>query len=236
MKASRKLNLYLIIGTVLFFGCGEKYESGPLVADDTPPPPVTDVTIRNTPGGAIINYSIPDTEDLILVEASFVRNEEVVTTRSSIFNNELEIEGLISTEPQEVTLVAVDRSNNRSTPVTVNITPEQAPLINLFDSFSLESDFGGIRLNYDNGEAITTEMLLYTRDNSGNWTYDQSAFVINSESKKVTFRTFPPEAQEFYVIAIDRWNNVTPRLTATITPFEELRIDRLNFSPINLIG
>ena len=233
-------NFKLFCLTVLSLGlviisCEEE-ERGPLVIDGDSPNVITDVTVENLPGGAIIKYKLPQDEDALLVEASYERNGEMISARSSIFKNFVSIEGLKETSPQDVELVVVDRSNNKSTPVKVTINPETAPIDKLFSSFELVPDFGGVRLKYNNEDNIKAEILLYAADPNGNISYNQSAFIDNDNRSHFTYRTFSPTLQSFGVAAIDRWNNITNIKQSEVLPLEEIQLDIQNFDNLFLNG
>ena len=214
----------------------EEEENGPLVKDSTPPKEITEVKVTNLPGGALIEYKAPSDEDAILVEASYLRNNEIVTARSSIFKNNVIIEGLKDTSPQEVELKAVDRSNNASPSVKVTINPETAPIDRLYSSFELVPDFGGVRLKYNNQDNIKAELLLYSSNENGALTYQQSAFISDDNKSHYTYRAFDPIPRTFGIAAIDRWNNITEIKKTTILPIEEIKLDILKFDKLLLTG
>ncbi|MCG8318481.1 MAG: DUF4959 domain-containing protein [Cytophagales bacterium] len=211
----------------------EEEERGPLVKDSTIPGTVTEVSVANLPGGARISYKVPDDDDAFFVEAAFTRNGKQVTARSSIYKSFVEIDGLKSGQVQDVELVTVDRSDNRSAAVKVTIEPLIAPIDILFGSFELVEDFGGVRLKYDNKENVKAELLLYTKGENGNLIYQQSAFIDSDEKSFHIYRGFPIELNTFGVVAIDRWDNVTDTIKADILPLLEVELDKGNFKKLN---
>lgn len=232
-----KLYTYLILGFVMLFSSCEVDERGPLTSDATPPGVVSEVTVTNLPGAAKISYAVPNDEDVLLVEAIYkLDNGKQVTSKSSVFKNYVLVEGLRKAVPQDVELVTVDRSNNRSQPVVVTITPETAPIDKLFSSFELVEDFGGVRLYYDNAENIDAEIKLYAADENGSLVYSQSAFISDNQRSHQTFREFPPVLNKFGVAAIDRWDNVTEILEAEKIPLEEVKLDIQKFKQMLLTG
>ncbi len=228
---------YLILGLVMaFFSCEEEVR-GPLVKDGVAPSQVSEVTVTNLPGGAKITYKVPGDEDALLVEAVYkLDNGKVVTSKSSIFKNFIMVEGLRRMEAQDVQLITVDRSDNRSEPVVVTIHPEVAPIDKLYSSFELVEDFGGIRLNYNNEEKIAAELLLHAEDEKGNLVYSQSIFISDDQRSHHSFRGFPPVATKFGVSAIDRWDNATEILQVEKTPLEETQLDIQKFRELFLNG
>lgn len=236
MKKRKSIFKYALFLFLIGLGSCEEEARGPLTSDGTVPGAVSQISVTNLPGGARIAYSVPSDEDALLVEASYIRNDEEVTARSSIFKNFVLIEGLKETTPQEVKLVAVDRSDNRSEPVTVNITPERAPIDGLFESFELVPAFGGVRLKYNNENEIKAEISLFTIDQSGHPAYEQSAFINDSLRTSFTYRGFPPETQKYGVVAVDRWDNSTTMFTEEVLPIREVLFDRFKHEGIELTG
>ena len=231
-------NLFVVIYSTVLLGCSEEPNRGPLYRDTFPPSPLkeSEVSVVNIPGGARIEYEPPDEEDALLVVASFERNGKMVTAKSSVYKNTIVIEGLKGNSSQKVTLFVVDRSDNRSEPITVEINPLVSPLDTLFETFNLYSDFGGVKLVYDNSDEVKVEVLLYTIDDNGNKIYQQSAFIDSDEKKHFTFRPFPPENQLFGIEAIDRWDNVTNFLVSKIKPLVEEKLNNDEFEGIKLVG
>lgn len=234
MKNYKSLFYLLVLSfTTLFLSCEEE-ERGPLVTDKTIPGVVSEVTVENMPGGAKIEYKVPATDDILLVEATYERNGELITARSSVYKNFVVIEGLKETTPQQVALSVVDRSNNRSQAVSVTINPQTPPIDGLFNSISMVADFGGVRVLYDNKDNIKAEILFYTVNANGTATYNQSTFIENDIRSYATFRTFAPTPQNFGVAVIDRWNNITVIKKATVTPLEEVMLDIGEFDDLKL--
>lgn len=236
MKKMRPYTIFTLACFVLLSSCEEDVR-GPLTKDPNPPGIVSEVSVTNLPGGARISYAVPDDEDALLVEASYtLDNGKQVTTKSSVFKNFVIVQGLRVIRPQDVALVSVDRSNNRSEPVMVSITPETAPVDKLFASFELVEDFGGVRLKYNNEDKISAELLLYAADENGNLVYRQSAFIADDQKSHHTFRGFDPVATRFGAAAIDRWDNVTEIFEAEKTPLHEVILEHENFKDIFLTG
>lgn len=228
--------LVIFLFFMVFVSCEEE-SRGPLFKDDTPPGVIRDVEVENLPGGAKISYTIPIDEDALFVEASYqLDNGKKVTSKSSIFKNYVILEGLREVKSQEVELVCIDRSNNRSPSVYVTITPETAPIDKLFSSFEITEDFGGVRVIYNNEDEISAEILLYAEDEDGNLVYEQSTFISDDRSSHYTFRSFPPVSAVFGVSATDRWDNSTELLETTVTPLEEHELNRELFRDMFLEG
>lgn len=226
-----KLSRYFILGLILIWiSCGDELDREAFYQDDIPPGPIVEPEVDNIAGGARITYQIPPEEDVISVEASFQRGEETVTKSSSIFSNEITIDGLKSGEEYDVSLRAVDRSNNYSDPVIVTINPLEAPIDVIMKNLVIAQDFGGVRIVFDNKVPISIEFQLLKKDSiSGAYEYQYSAFNSSAAVKSHTFRGFPPVPADFGIVAIDRWNNISDTVYKTITPLKEIEFDPSTF-------
>src|SRR5690606_32876118 len=164
--------------------CGDELNREAFYKDNNPPGPVEEPVVENVAGGALITYQIPDDEDVISVEGSFQRGAKTVTKSSSIFSNQIIIDGLKSGTSYDVTLRAVDRSNNYSSPVVVEINPLEAPIDVIMNNIKTVRDFGGVRIEFDNKEPISIEFQLLKKDSiSGAYEYQFSAFNSSSAIK-----------------------------------------------------
>ena len=220
------LGLFSVVG--IFTSCEEdENRYSPLFdGDNIAPTSITGIEVENLPGGAKITYNVPDESDALFVEAKYTLGDGTLAVeRSSVFKNEVIVEGLRETALQTVELSVIDKSNNFSNPVTVDIQPKTAPIDLLVDSFNAAPDFGGIRLDFDNFSGNPFEIQLLTKNESGIEVHQQSFFTDDPELKNNTFRTFEDVEREFKFIVIDQWGQVTEPFAATITPLKEIMLD-----------
>ena len=108
--------LNVIILCTLLLSCKEDEVRAPYGCDDqTPPQDISEVVIKSISGGAVIKYQVPDDSDLSYVKALFqTKKGETREVRSSKYVDSLKIEGIGDTDEHEVTVYAVDRSENVS--------------------------------------------------------------------------------------------------------------------------
>ncbi len=218
----------------LVWACGKDLEKGPIFKDSVAPSPVTEVVVTNTSGGAVITYQMPKDLDLLRVEASFMRGDQKIVKSSSIYSNKILIDGLKSGQTLDISVSAVDRSNNYSTPVKVTASPLRAPIDDLFDSFGLKEDFGGVRLSYNNKDLLQVEIqILKLNETNGLYQYKSSAFIDTDKKNGFSFRGFEDVPGKFAVVAIDRWNNISDTAFAVLTPIKEVKLDINKFKKIS---
>lgn len=225
--------LFLI---VLVLSCNDDIR-GSLYSGDAIPSPVTEISVTNLPGGAKVEYKVPHDKEALYIEATYtLDNGKHVSTKSSIFKNYIIVEGLRQTHMQEVQLTTFNRFGNHSDPVVVTIHPEKAPIDNLFSTFEMVEDFGGIRLNYQNDDNLSVEILLYSENENGDLVYNHSVFINDNKRNYHSFRGFASQQAKFGVSIIDRWDNTTDILEAELTPLKETKLDREKFRELLLEG
>ncbi|WP_170147990.1 DUF5000 domain-containing lipoprotein [Marinoscillum furvescens] len=236
----KNLSYIILCVGLVFSSCAEEDTRGINRSDSEAPSPISNPVVTNRPGGAKIEYKIPKDDDLLYVQAQYeLASGEIEVRKSSIFKNYVIVEGLREAETsKEVKLQAVDRSGNMSEPVTVDISPETAPIDILFETIELLGDFGGVRMNYDNSNLLNAEIQLHVRDSvSGLMTYNQSVFISNDQFDFHVFRPFEStDSMEVGVQIIDRWDNVTELKTAMVKPLKEEQIPLSSYADIVLEG
>ncbi len=233
MKTKLKYFLIIMALGILTFACiVEPIGQQPL--EGTPPGPVADVVVKNTPGGAILTYKLPADEDLLYVKATFTLKDGVPSeVRSSMYTDTLKIAGFGDTTPREVTIVAVDRSRNESSPVKVTINPLEPPVISIYNSLDLEADFGGVRAYWSNPGRAEVSIVILKEDNNKEYVPIETFYtsVAEGDGAKRGMDTIPGN---FAIYAQDRWENRSEMKKFTLTPIYETQFDRLKFKAVIL--
>src|SRR5690606_35096284 len=166
MKKLSSIITVLII--MLSWGCTEVLDwTDP--TDSVPPGVITDVRVKNTNGGAILYYTLPNDNDLLGAKAvyNFSESEEPLEVFASAFKDSLLIEGYADTDEHIIQLYAVDKSNNLSAPVSVTIRPLTPPVFEIRKSLIAESTFSGVRATWENPFQKPIVISSYTVDNFG---------------------------------------------------------------------
>lgn len=194
----------------------------------TKPGILSNISVENTPGGAKITYLLPNNEDMLYVQAIFSsRNGEERTTKASLYTNFVELEGFADTKEYNVTLYAVNRSENRSEPVNVKIHPLPPPIETVFNSLVVKEDFGGINMNFLNeGE----DEFVFSTQIMGPVgklvTYDK--LYTKAKTRDYSVRGLAAEPTEFFISVKDKWGNLSDTLKTTLTPIYEEMVSKTN--------
>jgi len=237
MKNYIKLAIFSL-GTALFiYGCQDEGAHGPYGSDGIAPGAVIVDNIINKPGGAVIYYTSPADVDVLYIKASFDddrgRPREV---KVSQVIDSIVIEGFGQVGDYNITLNAVDRGENISTPINVTISPLTPPLQLIFPTLIGEVDFGGIKVSYDNLLRAEVSLNLVVFDElKDDFVYRESFFTSQS-SGSYTFRGYPAVRNKFGVYVEDRWENVSDTIYFEVTPIPDEFLDKSLFSVFKLQG
>ena len=225
---------YLLVG-LAFYSCKENTIGQQPLHHNTPDP-VTDVQVQNIPGGAVLTYNLPDNEDLLYVKASYtLTNGEKSEQRSSLYNNGLIIEGFGDTLLHQVDVVAVDRSQNESAPVTVTIKPQTPPVWTIEESLQLVEDFGGVHAYWTNPTGAKISVVVLKKDANDEFV-PLETFYSESTVGEGAARGLEAEEGEFQVYVRDKWLNRSKPQFHTLTPIYERMLDKGSFLAVNLPG
>ena len=216
--------------------CSEDPGHGPHGSDGIPPGKVTINQVVNTPGGAVIYFSPPSDEDLLYVRASFEDENEI--SREVIVSaviDSLSIVGFAQEGTYPVEVVAVDRGENESEAVVVNISPLEAPIHAILNSMVSAQDFGGINIAYENPTRAEVSLNMSTLDEAGNLVFRES-FYTSQASSSYSFRGYDPVPTVFVIYVEDKWGNQTTTRSFEATPLEDIFMDKAYWSIESMPG
>ncbi len=222
-----------ILGIAAMSGCKKK-ELGPIKNDGKAPGPVSNVTVENQPGAAVLTYSIPSDPDLLYVKAKYTGRDGVVREfKSSYYQNSIRLDGFEKPENYTVELVAVDEGENKSTPVTVEVKPLLPPYLFTRSSIMVRVDFGGLRTSYKNPNGGDLAIVVLVLDDRGRYMPFNTSYTDLKEGS-FSSRGLKSEPTQFGVFVRDRWNHVSDTLFLTATPLFEKKLNKKLFKPLVL--
>ncbi len=231
-----KRNVLIPFMTLGFlYGCSES-EIGQYAVDNVSPDAVRNITVENLKGAAVISYDIPNDEDLLYVKVIYkLDNGQTMEQKASAYANSVKVEGLGRSREQEVQIVTGDRSKNESAPVSVTIHPQDAPIYDVFNSLQARSDFGGIRVVWDNPDRAGVVISILEPD-ATNELIEVDNFYSDARNGAGNVRGYNAEERLFAVFVRDRWQNHSDTLIASFLPLHEERLDKSRFSRWNPSG
>ncbi|MEA4916714.1 DUF5000 domain-containing lipoprotein [Proteiniphilum sp.] len=232
MKKYNFINFIFIL-TIILFSCKEE-PIGQIPIDNTPPGKVTDLSVKNIKGGAIITYVLPKDEDLLYVKAQYMLKDSIPNeVKSSLYTDTLKIYGFGDTKPRQVTLYAVDRSRNESEGVSVTVEPLEPPVLTIAKTLRMIEDFGGIHLYWENEDRAEISVVVLREDSNMEYVPIETFYssVIDANGAVRGLDTIP---MNFGIFVQDRWENRSEILYNTLTPLFETKLDRLKFRAVTL--
>lgn len=230
-----KKYFYIIIISIVAFACSEE-PIGQQPIDADPPGPVSNVSVENIPGGAVLNYSLPDDEDLLYVKAVYsLKNGVESEARASLYSDTLTIEGFGDTSAREVSLIAVDRSRNESSPVSVTVEPLTPPVVTIGETLDMIADFGGVSAYWTNELRAEVSVVMLMEDNNGEYVPVNTIYSTMVDGTG-SYRGLDTITGNFGIYVQDRWENKSEVKYFSLTPLFEKQLDRLKFSEITLPG
>ncbi len=226
--------LIAIAGAFAFLNGCEETVKEPLFKDSVAPGPISTPEVTKLPGAAIISYSLPQDEDLLYVKAEYtLANGNIVETKSSNFINSVQVEGFGDTGEKTVTLYAVDRSENISSPVTVKVNPELPPVHAVKATIEMIPDFGGVLYRWKNENNASLSFIIMATDSTGELSEVETVYSAITDGE-YTVRGFAPEEKEFAIVVRDRWDNYSEISKILVTPLFEEKLDKSKFNQITL--
>jgi len=173
--------------------------------------PVTNISWEPTSGGAIITFTAPKDNSLSYVKAAYVNSlGESVYNVCSVYDNKIEISGLIDeTQKYPVEVSAIDKNGAESPVETIYVTPGRAYLNIVKDNIEFETIIGGLNIKWHNPSGAvsggkTVHVILNYETEDG----PQTRFISSSqEYVNVNVRGVPPGERSFTYSMEDQVGN-----------------------------
>jgi hypothetical protein len=222
--------------SILFISSCKEDNLAPIENDEVTPGTISNVTVENLAGAAQITYTLPSDPDLLYIAAEYVaKNGKKRQFKSSYYTNTIKIEGFGDTDDYNVELYAVDRSENRSTPVNVTVKPLTPPVLQTYNSLKIVADFGGVTISFKNPVEADLAIGVCTTDSLGDLITAET-YYTSRDSADFSVRGYKSEPRLFGIFIRDRWDNNTDTLFQELTPIYEVKLNKTKFKEVILPG
>jgi len=210
----------------------------PLGEDGTKPQPISDPVVRNGNGKAEISYTLPNDPKVLYVSARYtMSNGQPMEVKSTYYANELSVDGFADTHAYQVELTTVSRAGVRSDPVSVTVSPLEAPIWQVFRSIEMTDAFGGYNLTALNQTKADIAILVLRKNAFGEWSIDNNKSIYtNIDSVESKIRGLDTIEYMFPIVVRDRWGNTTDTLFSTAKPMYEVEFSKSLFRAFVLPG
>jgi hypothetical protein len=233
MKNRLKINCCLIalVMTVLHLSCYREDSYNTVVSTDmTKPGPVTGVQVSNFNGGAYLTYTLPNSSNILYVQADYMINSKTSRqTKSSYYSDSITVSGFAQSQDYQVTLTVVSRAEVKSDPVTVTVHPGTPPYLLALPTVTLVPDFGGVNITCKNPSLANIGIITITPDSTNKLQITNQDYT-NADSTNFSLRGYDTLPRVFGVYITDQFGNVSDTVYATIKPIYEALMTKSLFN------
>jgi len=232
----KKLFILTLVTAAAMQACTKKVNE-PISPATGKPAQVSEVSVENLPGGALIRYRIPNQAEVISVKAVYtISTGKQYEAVASMYENTLSVMGFNDEKPHEVLLYTINRAEEISEPVKVTIQPKTSPLKLASATVKIEQDFGGARFSWANQLKSPLAFEMYTPDSLGRMTLVR---VVSSQTALAaqSLRGYPPVSRVFGIVVKDNYGNRSDTIFPAgrqIVPFFEERLSKATMKIMRL--
>ncbi|WP_080905562.1 DUF5000 domain-containing lipoprotein [Parabacteroides sp. Marseille-P3160] len=227
-------NIYIniMILFLLLCSCKEEYV-GQYPVDDIAPQQISEPVVENMEGKVKISYKLPNETDLLYVKAVYKNTlGNIKEERASVFKNELYIYGFGKSKKQTIELITVDRSQNESAPLYIEIEPLDSPIYKIYESLNVYESWGGIKMIWENllNEQIVVEVYKKEEDEF----IDLETIYSKEKEGSGAVRGLDTIPQKFCIFIRDIYQNYTDTLITILKPLFEVKLPSNEFKELPL--
>jgi hypothetical protein len=196
--------------------------------DMTKPGPVTGVQVSNFNGGSYITYTLPNSANILYVQADYMINSKTSRqTKSSYYSDSITVSGFAQSQDYQVTLTVVTRAGVKSDTVMVTVHPGTPPYLLALPTVTLVPDFGGVNISCTNPTLSNIGIITISPDSTNKLQIINQDYT-NADSNNFSLRGYDTLPRKFGVYITDQFGNVSDTVFATIKPiYEALMIKSL---------
>ncbi|WP_210420693.1 DUF5000 domain-containing lipoprotein [Chitinophaga sp. XS-30] len=218
---------------VMTFSCSKVNDYKDVVSQDkTKPDPVSNVKVQNEAGAAIITYDLPESDNILYVQANYMINDQASRqTKSSFYSDTILVGGFEKNADYTVTLYTVSRADVKSDPVEVTVHPGVPAYLQAFPTIETKPDFGGVNINVLNLSKANLGIVTIAQDAVTKQYEIIHQNYTNSDTISYSLRGYDTIPKDFGIYITDEWGNISDTLFSTITPIFEVQMDKSRFSP-----
>lgn len=202
---------------------------GPIETSGEKPSVVTNVKVENGAGFAIITYTLPQSENLQYVMAKYAINETVTReAKTSRYGDTIRVDGFEKEGDYTVEIYSVSKSEVKSDPVIVTVSPRVPSFRTIASTLSLREDFSGVNITFQNPDESKIAVVVLAEDNNDEF-IPVETFYTQVRNGSFSVRGYDTTRRVFGVYIKDRWNNHSDTLFKEIEPMFEQMLDKTKF-------
>ncbi|HEY4285840.1 MAG TPA: DUF4959 domain-containing protein [Puia sp.] len=200
--------------------------------DMTKPGPVTNIKVVNFNGGAYITYSLPDSKNILYVQANYSINDKMTRqTKSSYYSDSVTVSGFAKSQDYKVILQVVSRAEVKSDSVVVTVHPDTPPYLLALPTLKMQADFGGVNVIALNKIKADIGIILISPGTTNNRLEIVNQDYTNADSVNFSVRGYDTIPRQFGLYVTDAWGNISDTLFTTLKPIYEEQMTKSLFTP-----
>ena len=198
--------------------------------DKTKPGVISNIKVANFNGGAYITYTLPDSKNILYVQANYQINSKTSRqTKSSYYSDSITVSGFADTIDYKVVLWTVSRAEVKSDSVVVTVHPKTPPYKLVYAALALQADFGGINIKTTDTTNTPVGIITLLPDLLTSKYQIQDQHYTGDGSIDYSLRGYDTIPKKFGLYVTDQWGNVSDTLFQTIKPLFETILDKSRF-------
>lgn len=224
-------NLLSIAFLVILISACEKMETRkPIDNDSVKPGVVSNVTVTNQNGSAIITYNVPGDADLQYIKAIYITNKNgtVRESRASQYDSKVIVDGFQQSADYTVKLIAVDKSENEGDAISITVHPLTPAYILARQSLIAGTTFGGLSVKFKNALKAKLAIIILTENVNKEFVPTSNYYTV-ADSGSFAARGFDVTPRKFGVFVRDQFDNYSDTLYTTVNPLLEKELDKTKF-------
>ena len=235
----KRIAFLIVLISAAFSACSEK-QLEPITPGHGKPGTPAQVQVTPLPGGALIRYLIPESENILGIKAVYtLADGKERETMASFYNDRLTIEGYNDQEEHTVRLYTVDRSMASSDPVEVSFVPLESALSKASKTMKIRRDFGGAQYSWQNDDRANLTLEVMTDDSTGT-VKAMKILATSQEEGLYTLRGYGTEPRWFAALMRDNYGNVSDTIYPVNAAGERIRLSpmyeqKLDKKPMRLL-
>jgi hypothetical protein len=198
--------------------------------DKTKPGVITNIKVTNFHGGAYITYTLPNSQNILYVQATYpINDKRTRQTKSSYYSDSVTVSGFAKSQDYKVTIYVVSRAEVKSDSVVVTVHPDTPPYLMVLPTVKMAADFGGVNITAVDSLTANIGVIAISPDNTNRLQIINQNYN-NFDSVNYSLRGYDTIPKKFGIYITDEWDNVSDTVYATITPIFEAQMKKSLFS------
>lgn len=229
-----KILFYLLTIMICFstFSCKEEGRYIPDSESSGAPGQVVDITYKPLYGGARFFYKVPDSKDLLTINAEYTNeNNKTFTFSASYFTDSLDIYGLPNEEERDIRIYTTNRAGDKSEPTIVKVKPLEPAFSRVAKSLVVKPGFSSLMLDWKNELEQNVNVYVYykfTKDGQDfEYTTVFSSNLLEDRRFVENLVLTPQEPVDVNVQVEDSYGNITEIMPmGQVSLYEDMEIPK----------